>query len=233
MGVGKLDKFIQDWDNAAKCYSEFEASSQYSNFCRKFIINHFKSIQNKVILDAGCGNGEHTHILSQKGGSVVGCDGSVEMLKLAKSKYPSYRFDNVNLLNHMPYQNNEFDIVLCNLVLMDIDPIDNVISEFYRIIKNNGVFFFSIVHPAFYNAIWERNEQGVALSKKVSNYITHLAIQQNFWGNTMHFHRPISYYFNKISDLGFSLKNMFEPKVYEESKIPDIPLYLFAEFIKK
>ncbi|WIV12888.1 hypothetical protein [Proteiniborus sp. MB09-C3] len=48
----------------------------------------------------------------------------------------------------------------------------------------------------------------------------------------MHFHRPISYYFNKISDVGFSLKNMFEPKVYEESKIPDIPLYLFAEFMK-
>lgn len=228
-----MDKVIQDWNNAAKCYSEFESNSQYSNFCREFIINHFKSIQNKVVLDAGCGNGEYTHILSQKGGRVVGCDGSVEILKLAKSKYPSYRFDHVDLLNHMLYQNNEFDIVLCNLVLMDIDPIDSAISEFYRVIKNKGTFFFSIVHPAFYNAIWERNELGVALSKKVSGYITPLDIQQNFWGNTMHFHRPISYYFNKISNAGFSLKNMFEPKVYDESKIPDIPLYLFAEFIKQ
>lgn len=154
------------------------------------------------------------------------------MLKLAKSKYPSYRFDNVNLLNHTPYQSNEFDIVICNLVLMDIDPIDNAISEFYRIIKNEGKLFFSIVHPAFYQAVWERNEQGIAISKKVSSYITPLAIQQNFWGNTMHFHRPISYYFNKIANVGFTLKNMIEPKVYEETKIPDIPLYLFAEFIK-
>jgi ubiquinone/menaquinone biosynthesis C-methylase UbiE len=228
-----LDKVIQDWDNAAKCYSEFESTSEYSNFCREFIINYFTSVQNKIILDAGCGNGEHTHILSQKGANVVGCDGSVEMLKLAKSKYPSYRFDHVNLLNHLPYKDNEFDIVQCNLVLMDIDPIDNAISEFYRITKNNGTFFFSIVHPAFYNAVWERDEHGVALSKKVSSYITPLDVQQNFWGNTMHFHRPISYYFNKISDVGFSLKNMFEPKVYEESKIPDIPLYLFAEFMKQ
>lgn len=227
-----MDKVIQDWDNAARRYSEFEETSQYSNFCREFIISHFTSVQNKIILDAGCGNGEHTHILSQKGAKVVGCDGSVEMLKLAKSKYPSYRFDHVNLLNHLPYKNNEFDIVQCNLVLMDIDPIDRAISEFYRVIKNNGTFFFSIVHPAFYNAIWERDERGVALSKKVSSYITPLVVQQNFWGNTMHFHRPISYYFNKISDVGFSLKNMFEPKVYEESKIPDIPLYLFAEFMK-
>ncbi|WIV12887.1 class I SAM-dependent methyltransferase [Proteiniborus sp. MB09-C3] len=161
-----MDKVIQYWDNAAKSYSEFEATSQYSNFCREFIINYFTSVQNKIILDAGCGNGEHTHILSQKGAKVVGCDGSVEMLKLAKLKYPSYRFDHVNLLNHLPYKNNEFDIVQCNLVLMDIDPIDRDISEFYRVIKNNGTFFFSIVHPAFYNAIWERDERGVALSKK-------------------------------------------------------------------
>jgi ubiquinone/menaquinone biosynthesis C-methylase UbiE len=233
MEVYELDKVIKDWDSAAKCYSEFEATSQYSNFCREFIINHFKNVQNKTILDAGCGNGEHTHILSQKGGNVVGCDGSVEMLKLAKSKYPSYRFDHVNLLNHLPYKDNEFDIVYCNLVLMDIDPIDNAVSEFYRVIKNKGIFFFSIVHPAFYNAVWERNEQGVALSKKVSRYITPFSVQQNYWGNTMHFHRPISYYFNKISDSRFSFKNMFEPKVYEESKVSDIPLYLFAEFIKQ
>jgi len=228
-----LDKVIQDWDNAAKLYSEFEATSLYSIFCSEFITNHFIKIQNRIILDAGCGNGEHTHILSQKGGNVVGCDGSLEMLKLARSKYPSYRFDHVNLLNYMPYQNNEFDIVLCNLVLMDFDPIDNAISEFYRILKNEGTFFFSIVHPAFYRAVWERNEQGVIISKKVSSYITPQAEQQNFWGNTMHYHRPISYYFNKILNTGFSLKNLFEPKVYEESKIQDIPLYLFAEFIKQ
>lgn len=228
-----MDKVIQDWDNAAKLYSEFEATSLYSIFCREFITNHFIKIQNRIILDAGCGNGEHTHILSQKGGNVVGCDGSLEMLKLARSKYPSYRFDHVNLLNYMPYQNNEFDIVLCNLVLMDFDPIDNAISEFYRILKNEGTFFFSIVHPAFYRAVWERNEQGVIISKKVSSYITPQAEQQNFWGNTMHYHRPISYYFNKILNTGFSLKNLFEPKVYEESKIQDIPLYLFAEFIKQ
>ncbi|NYB72931.1 methyltransferase domain-containing protein [Sedimentibacter hydroxybenzoicus DSM 7310] len=228
-----LDKVIQDWDKAAKLYSEFEAASKYAAFCREFITNYFFDIKNKNVLDAGCGNGEHTHILSQRGGHVVGCDGSVEMLKLAKFKYQSYRFDHVNLLNRIPYQNNEFDIVLCNLVLMDIDPVDNAISEFYRILKNDGTFFFSIVHPAFYQAVWERNEEGVALSKKVSGYITSKAVQQTFWGNTMHYHRPISYYFNKISDAGFSLKNMFEPKVYEEEKIPDIPLYLFAEFIKR
>jgi ubiquinone/menaquinone biosynthesis C-methylase UbiE len=227
-----VDNIINEWNLAAESYSEFDNVSQYSNFCKKFISNYFSNIQNMKILDAGCGNGEYTHILTKNGGNITGCDGSVEMLKIAKSKYPFYQFDIVNLLDCIPYGNNEFDIVFCNLVLMDIDPIDKTISEFYRIIKNNGLFFFSIIHPAFYLADWEKDEKGLIKSKKVEKYITPCTKKQKFWGVTTHYHRPISFYFNKISEIGFILNNMFEPVTYEERKIPDIPLYLFAEFKK-
>src|SRR5659263_161465 len=98
-----MNREIQEWDKAAQSYSEFEATSQYSIFCRDFIANHFDIIQKLIVLDAGCGNGEHTHILTQNGANVIGCDGSIEMLKIAKSKYPSYKFDLVNLLENMPY----------------------------------------------------------------------------------------------------------------------------------
>jgi ubiquinone/menaquinone biosynthesis C-methylase UbiE len=171
-------------------------------------------------------------VFSRNGCNVTGCDGSVEMIKIARAKYPACQFDIVNLLDRMPYGDNDFDMVFCNLVLMDIDPIDKTISEFYRIIKRNGLLFFSIVHPAFYLADWEEDENGCIKSKKVKNYITPCIKKQNFWGVTTHYHRPIFYYFNKLSETGFSLKNMFEPIIYEERKIPDIPLYLFAEFRK-
>ena len=225
---------IRGWDEAALSYSKYETSSPYSLFCREYIASNFENVSNKKILDAGCGNGEYTHILTKNGCTVIGCDASNEMLKIAKEKYPKYRYDNVNFMDKTPYDNNYFDIVLCHLVLMNIDPIDNAIAEFCRITKENGIFFFSIVHPAFYLAEWERNEDGIALSKKMSNYITPTSMQQMFWGSTMHYHRPVSYYFNKIIKAGFTLKEMHEPQVYDcnESKIPDIPLYLFAEFQK-
>ena len=143
-----MDRIIQGWNNAAQSYSEFESTSRYSLFCRKFIANHFSNIHNAKLLDAGCGNGEYVHMLAQNGGIVIGCDASAEMLNIAREKYPSYTYDIVNLMGKMPYENETFDIVLCHLVLMDIDPIDNAISEFHRIIKNNGVLFFSIVHPS-------------------------------------------------------------------------------------
>jgi ubiquinone/menaquinone biosynthesis C-methylase UbiE len=182
------------------------------------------------ILNAGCGNGDYTHILNKNGGNVLGCDGSVEMIKIAKEKYLLYRFDIVNLFSNIPYENNEFDIVFCNLVLMDIDPIDKIISEFYRILKTNGLLFFSIVHPAFYLGKWEKDDNRIL--NKISKYITPYEEKQDFWGITTHYHRPISYYFNKLSDIGFVFNKMFEPKVYEETKNQDIPLYLFTEFYK-
>jgi len=197
------------------------------------VLSHFINIYGLKVLDAGCGNGIFTHILSQNGGNVIGCDGSVEMLKLAQANYPKYQFDIVDLLNSIPYKNMEFDLVFCNLVLMDIDPIDKVIEEFYRVLKANGTFFFSIIHPAFYHASWERNEKGIIDGKKVKGYITPFSITQNApWGKTAHYHRPISFYYNKISSIGFRLIKMFEPSVYEDAKVPDIPLYLFSEFNK-
>ncbi|MCL2545796.1 MAG: class I SAM-dependent methyltransferase [Oscillospiraceae bacterium] len=227
-----MDKNIQAWNDAARSYSAFEDTSCHSLFCRAFISKHFSDVDKLNVLDAGCGNGEYTHILSQNGGIVTGCDASAEMIKIAKEKYPLYNYEEVNIMGAMPYENNAFDIVFCHLVLMDIDPIDNAISEFYRITKNNGRLFFSIVHPAFYRAEWEKNEQDIVLSKKVFDYITPIAEQQMFWGATMHYHRPISYYLNTVAKAGFTLKEILEPKVYGDDKIPDIPLYLFVEFQK-
>jgi ubiquinone/menaquinone biosynthesis C-methylase UbiE len=216
------------WNNAAESYSDFINTSKDHIFCKEIITDYFCNMKKKKILDAACGNGIYTDILTKYGNNVIGCDGSSEMLKIAKIKYPFYQFDMVNLLSHIPYGNNVFDIVFCNLVLMDIDPIDNTISEFYRVIKKGGSFFFSILHPAFYLANWEID------GKKIKNYINPLVIeQQTPWGVTVHYHRSMSYYFNKISDKGFSLVKMFEPNEREKMENrPDIPLFLFVEFKK-
>ncbi len=227
-----MDNAVYEWDAAAKAYSASEETSRYSLFCREFVAGHFACINNKNVLDAGCGNGAYTHILTKNGGIVTGCDISSGMLSIAKEKFPAYSFDKADLTGELPYENNSFDIVFCHLVLMDIDPIDNALSEFYRVIRNSGIFFFSICHPAFYRAEWETADNNRIISKKVREYITPVRERQNFWGMTTHYHRPLSYYFNKTSKAGFILDEMYEPAVYEETKIPEIPLYLFAEFHK-
>ena len=227
-----MDTAMDYWNKASVQYMDFDAVSRNSHFCREFISNSLNDVANLNILDAGCGAGEYVHLLAQKGATVTGGDGSANMIEMAKSKYPSYPFDLVNLHDELPYQSNMFDVVLCNLVLMDIDPIENAIKEFYRIIKPGGKFFFSIVHPAFYLGRSDRDVNGQQLARKVNGYTNHIAEIQNFWGRTVHYHRPISHYLNTISREGFVLKHMYEPAFNDENNIQELPLYLFCEFSK-
>ena len=224
---------LESWNKAAIPYTNFDAVSRNARFCKKLVSDSLKDITNLKVLDAGCGAGEYVHILTQKGADVTGCDGSVNMIEIAKSKYPSYKFDIADLHAKLPYQPSEFDIVLCNLVLMDIDPIKNAVAEFYRIIKPGGKFFFLITHPAFYLGRSDRDENGRQLARKTKGYAKCHAEVQNFWGETTHYHRPISHYLNTISDAGFILKRMYEPEFNDENNIQEIPLYLFCEFITR
>ena len=107
-------------------------------------------------------------------------------------------------------------------------------KKFARVLKKRGKLFFSIVHTAFYLADWHQDENGVIIYKKVTSYIAQKSIEQ-VWATqpVLHYHRPISFYFNLLAQNGLLLTKMHEPEVYEDTKIPDIPLYLFAEFIKE
>ncbi|MFA6045013.1 MAG: methyltransferase domain-containing protein [Phycisphaerales bacterium] len=49
----------------------------------------------KRVLDVGCGNGFWSGRLSQLGATVVGLDGSVAGISIAKSRYPALRFEQI------------------------------------------------------------------------------------------------------------------------------------------
>ncbi len=76
------------------------------------------------------------------------------------------------------------------------------------------------------------NEVGITTAEQ------RIAIQaarltNEFWGTT-HFHRPLSFYLNAAAKHGFTLKEICEPVFYDGvTKNNELPLFFFAEFIKK
>jgi ubiquinone/menaquinone biosynthesis C-methylase UbiE len=225
---------LDNWMEAATIYAEVKSGNIYSCFCRKFVDALLKDASGLSVLDAGCGDGEYTEMFRKKGASAIGCDCSDEVIKIAKQQYPFCHFDMASLFDSLPYEDNQFDLVFSNLVLMDIDPIDKTVNEFYRVLRKNGKLFFSIVHPAFYLADWGKNEDGVITYKRLNTYLTTCSVEQE-WGTqpVLHYHRPISFYLNLLAENRFVFSRMYEPRVYEESKIPDIPLFMFIEWIKR
>lgn len=222
---------INQWDNAAQKYTEDQECSSYVVFNKDFVKLRFKKFNGEEILDLGCGYGFYTDYFRNIGAKVVGVDASKNMIKIAKKRYPLTEYDVMDITKPFSFENNQFDVIFCNQVLMDVENLETIFSECRRILKPGGLLYYSIVHPAFYGSKWIKDENGYKYAKLIDKYLKQYQINNDFWGETAHFHRPLSYYFNLASNNGFHLIKIDEPFVYEKNN-RDIPLFLFAEYKK-
>ena len=224
---------ISQWDEAAEIFAADQDISGYSKVNRELVKQRFPGFNGEKVLDLGCGYGYYTNYFQKAGAEAVGIDGSEAMIRLAGQRYPGVDFSLFDINNPLPYEDGIFDLVFCNMVLMDIENIEDVIREVRRVLKDNGIFYYSIVHPVLFDGIWLTDDKGYGYAKVVSKYLAPYSKESEFWGKTMHFHRPISYYLNVLSDAGFSLVHTEEPDSYDgivESR--DLTLFFFAEYRK-
>ena len=229
----RKDNIITEWNFAADNYMKQQEQSSFVSINKQIIMKRFPKLNNENVLDLGCGYGVYTNYFRTVNANAIGIDGSKEMLRLAKEQYPDCHFELADFNQPLPFSDNSFDIILCNQVLMDIENIDLIFSECQRILKKNGIFFYAIVHPAFYDAEWLEDENHFKYSKVISNYIEPYQFKNTFWGETTHFHRPLSEYLNTASKNGFMLIHTEEPVSYDgKTKTKDLPLFFIAEYRK-
>ncbi len=228
-----MDNIIKQWNLAALKYTSEQENSEYVRINKNIVQNRFRSFNGEKILDLGCGYGFYTDYFGSKGANAIGIDGSEKMIEIARQQYPLSEFCLMDITKPLEFEKDSFDIVFSNQVLMDVENIDFVLSECKRVLKNKGLLYFSIVHPAFYDGKWIKDENGYCRAKALEKYISLYSFTNSHWGETEHFHRPLSYYLNTAAKNGFMLKEANEPVSYDgKIKNRDIPLFFFAEYIK-
>jgi SAM-dependent methyltransferase len=77
------------------------------------IINASGASSESIILDIGCGTGEHVNALSLKVSKTIGLDISPAMIKKAEQKFPDCKFVLENALNPDAFDSNSFTHILC------------------------------------------------------------------------------------------------------------------------
>jgi ubiquinone/menaquinone biosynthesis C-methylase UbiE len=105
---------------------------------------HFSSI-----LEIGCGTGKNTSFFAQIGDSVYAVDFSEGMIEKAKEKVraENVRFAMMDITQKWNFEDQSFDLIVCNLVLEHIKDLSLVFSEASRTLKDTGRFFINELHP--------------------------------------------------------------------------------------
>jgi len=161
------------------------------------------------LLDVACGNGVTSRRLANAGARVTAFDFSEGLIELAKKRvgqaHIDYRIvDAANRAELLELGTASFDGVLCNMALMDMADIDPLMNALPSLLRTNGRFVFSVLHPCFNNPstiqMGELEDRGGALvttySVKISRYLTPysqtgLAIPGQPVPHP-YFHRPLS-----------------------------------------
>ncbi|QDU03228.1 putative S-adenosylmethionine-dependent methyltransferase/MSMEI_2290 [Gimesia chilikensis] len=101
------------------------------------------------VVEAGCGTGKNTIFLAERAERVVSLDFSVEMLARAQEKVsaPHVKFQQADLSDPWPVEDDSADLVMCNLVLEHIEDLEFVFSEARRVLLPTGLFRISELHP--------------------------------------------------------------------------------------
>jgi trans-aconitate methyltransferase len=93
---------------------------------------------NEKILDVGCGTGHLTTQIAEAGADVLGIDRSTDMIRQAKEKYPSLRFEVMDATQiNVP---ETYDAVFSNATLHWIKEPERVITGIAKALRPGGRF---------------------------------------------------------------------------------------------
>jgi len=245
MNLPDPNRFSRDaWDANAEVW-DARMGDEGNNFFRilqwPVILSFLDPQPGQHILDIACGNGLTSRHLAMLGVKVTAFDFSANLIEKARARENphlliDYRVidatDEVQLLS---LGTQTFDAALSNMALFDMADIETLFRVLPALLRPNGMFVFSLMHPAFNNAssmhvAEEMDLEGeikTVYSVKISRYMTQYQAKglalRNQPQPQMYFQRPLQYYLNLGFQNGFVLDG-FEERAFPPNTPQTVPL---------
>ena len=101
---------------------------------RDFLLGHVSAPAR--VLDLGCGLGDFTAALHERGAEAVGCDVAGEALRRARERHPGVEF--VQSGEELPFEAGSFDAVWAGEVLEHVQDVLGLLAEAHRVLRIKG-----------------------------------------------------------------------------------------------
>lgn len=224
---------IQAWSNVP--VELVESFGDEGDMIRKYLLNAalfglLGDVNNKLILDAGCGQGYLSRLLARKGALVTGIEPAgvwyTYALHREQAEPLGIRYLQADLSLWEP-EEETFDYVVANMVFMDIPDYFAALQNCVMALKRGGGLIFSLLHPCFEESgsTWEG--KGFV---EVEEYFSERVVAQRY-GHF--FHRTLGKYLNSVIQAGCSIQQIVEPRMdeavairYRAERYTHVPGYL-------
>lgn len=157
------NKVQQDFSKVADKYEKYaflqrKVATNMYDFCK----SHIKD--NAIILDAGCGTGFFSKLHS---GNVIQCDIAYDMCQEAVKLGSAVNCD----VEQLPFQDGSFDLVFSSLVYQWLENLQASFTQISQILKDDGVFAFSILTNGSLKELKYANKQLDKSSLRINDFV--------------------------------------------------------------
>jgi len=178
-------------------------------------------VHGRTVLDAGCGTGYLSKKLHDRGARVIGIDFSERMIEIARAHHPDIDFRVDSCTELATIEDEYFDLVIANYVLMDTPDLHGTLHAFHRVLKPDGVAVLVFSHPCFPQgrATVSHNGDEITYRWDFSYFEPKKCIDPpwaHFTAEFIWFHRPLSDYWKAFVAAGFVVVDFEEPRITAE-----------------
>ena len=236
------------YDRSASFWARREPNSLSDFTARPKIFDMCGDVSGLSIVDLGCGEGYCARVLEDRGASrIEAIELSDKMIDLGRKQQNegsriNYRQGDVT---NLPYEDGEFDMAVGVFVYnyLTVEEMKHSFEHVYRVLKDEGVFIFSVPHPSFphikssHSPPFYFDVQGAGyFSSRNRSFNGEIYCRDGSALPVQMVPKTLEDYFTALSDAGFrSIPQVRELKVTDEmlkldkgffEGVKDIPLHL-------
>lgn len=196
------------YDAIAAKYAEAVDTKPWNAFYdRPAVLSLLPALENRDVLDAGCGSGWYAEYLAAQGARVTAIDLTQAFVEMTQARVGERaRVLQADLSQPLEFADGAFDLVVCPLVLHYLKDWLPTLREFHRVLRTVGVLVFSTHHPFMDWKLFDTEDY----------FAVELLRDEWDVGKVDYYRRPLTVISSDVETAGFCIERLLEPQPTEE-----------------
>lgn len=207
------------WDDAAEAWIRWARTPGHDDFYERYNLPQFLELlpqPGRLTLDLGAGEGRLGRVLRDRGHRVVGVEPSWTLARAARKARPEIpiaRADGIAV----PVATAAADLVVCFMVLQDVDDLAAVTGEIARVLAPDGVACVAIVHPMVSSGFFDPDEPLLYVGRYFDVMRSSFLVERDGIPFTFHsVHRSLEGYSRAFEAAGLVTVAVREPQLDQQ-----------------